>query len=205
MAKTGKPILLSTGMSTLADVAQAVAHIRENGQSPLVLLQCVSNYPASPESINLRAMESMAKVFGTPVGYSDHTEGSAISIAAVALGACIIEKHFTLDRSLPGPDHAMSLEPHQLKELINDVRTAQIALGDGIKQPHESERATLIVARRSLVSSRTISAGTRLENNNVTFKRPATGVDPRLWKLVSGRVAAVDIKNDTPITWEMLK
>ena len=204
MAATCKPILLSTGMSTLEEVAGAVNHIRAHGNSPLVLFQCVSNYPAAPETINLRAMHTLAQAFGVPVGYSDHTVDNVTAIAAVALGACMVEKHFTLDKNLPGPDHAMSLNPGELKDFVAAIRTAQAALGDGIKQPHPSEMATRTVARRSLVSARPIRVGERLDNTNVTLKRPATGIDPRLWEAARGRTAAVDIPADVPITWEML-
>jgi N,N'-diacetyllegionaminate synthase len=204
MSRTGRPILLSTGMSSLEDVAGAVAHIQANGDSPLLLLQCVSNYPADPETINIRAMASMARTFGVPVGYSDHTPGSAVAVAAVALGACLVEKHFTVDRSLPGPDHAMSLAPAELGAFIAEIRTAEAALGDGVKRAHPVELATRDVARRSLVSKRDIRAGEKLTDDNVTLKRPASGIDPRLWDTVRGRAAAVDIVGDSPISWDQL-
>lgn len=204
MAATGKPVLLSTGMSTLQDVAGAVDQIRAHGDSPVVLLQCVSNYPAEPGTINLRAMVAMGQAFGVPVGYSDHTLGSTVAVAAVALGACMVEKHFTLDKTLPGPDHSMSLDPEELRNFVVAIRTAEAALGDGIKRPHPTELATQRVARRSLVSASPIHAGERLDDTNVTLKRPATGIDPRLWDAVRGRAAAVDIPDDVPITWEML-
>ena len=204
MATTGKPILLSTGMSTLQDVAGAVEYIRAHGDSPLVLFQCVSNYPADPGTINLRAMHTLAQAFNVPVGYSDHTLGSAVAVAAVALGACMVEKHFTLDKTLPGPDHAMSLDPAELRDFVAAIRTAQVALGNGVKRPHPGELATRTVARRSLVSTRLIHAGERLDDTNVTLKRPATGIDPRLWDAVYNRTTAVDIPDDVPITWDML-
>ena len=204
MAATGKPILLSTGMCTLEDVAGAVNHIREHGDSQIVLFQCVSNYPADPATINLRAMQTMATAFRVPVGYSDHTLGNAVAVAALALGACMIEKHFTLDKTLPGPDHAMSLEPAKLHDFIKAIRGAESALGDGIKQPHPGEVDNRMLTRRSLVSLRCIHAGEKLDDDNVTFKRPATGVDPRLWYVARGRTVAVDIPVDVPITWEML-
>jgi len=205
MAKTGLPILLSTGMSTLEDVAGAVAHIQNSGDSPLALFHCVSNYPANPKSINLRAIQTLAQAFQVPVGYSDHTEGVAVAAASVAMGACIIEKHFTLDRSLPGPDHKMSLDPDQLKELVCAVRDAEAALGDGLKRPQPEELPILEVARRSLVASRFIARGEKLSDNNLTLKRPGTGIDPRAFDFVCGRSASVDISSDTLITWGMLK
>jgi N,N'-diacetyllegionaminate synthase len=204
MSRTGLPILLSTGMSTLADVAGAVEHIRASGRSPLALFQCVSNYPTAPESVNLRAMDTMQRAFDLPVGFSDHTQGATVAVAAVALGACMLEKHFTLDKNLPGPDHAMSLDPCELRDYVKAIRIAESALGDGIKRPVETELETLVAARRSLVSARDIVAGELLDESNVTLKRPATGIDPRLWQTVRGRKAATDIPADVPITWEML-
>lgn len=205
MASTGNPILLSTGMSTLEDVAGAVDHIQRNGNSPLALFHCVSNYPANPKSINLRVIQTLAQAFDLPIGYSDHTEGTAVAAASVAMGACIIEKHFTLDRSLPGPDHKMSLEPTGLKELVSAVRDVEDALGNGIKRPQLEEFPIRDVARRSLVASRLIVKGEKLNSDNLTLKRPGTGIDPRAYSFVCGRPVVNDIAIDTPITWEMLK
>ena len=201
----GKPILLSTGMCTLADVAGAVEEIRTHGNAPLALFQCTSNYPAAPATANLRAMRTLAETFNVPVGFSDHNVGNAVAAAAVALGACLVEKHFTLDKTLPGPDHAMSLDPTELRAYVAAIRAVESALGDGIKQPSVDELKTLEVARRSLVSAREIKAGEALSVENTTLKRPATGIDPRLWKDVEGRRAAQDIAADLPITWEMLQ
>lgn len=205
MAGTGKPILLSTGMCTLQDVSDALAHIHENGDSPVLVFQCSSSYPADPASANLLAMKLMSEQFDLPVGYSDHTPGTVVSVAAVAMGACMIEKHFTLDKNLPGPDHAMSLDPEELKDFVAAIRTARAALGDGVKKPHPSELETMKVARRSLVSTRPIKAGSKLTDEDVTLKRPATGIDPRMWETVRGRTVVVDIPEDVPITWEMLE
>ncbi len=204
MSRTGKPILLSTGMSTLADVAGAVEYIRAQGNSPLALFQCTSNYPADPATANLRAMQTLSLAFDVPVGFSDHTPGYTVAVAAVAMGASLVEKHFTVDKTLPGPDHAMSLDPGELREFVAAIRTAEAAMGNGVKQPHPSELDTLRVARRSLVAVRTIHAGEKLDERLVTLKRPATGIDPRLWEAVRGRAAAVEIPADTPITWDML-
>jgi N,N'-diacetyllegionaminate synthase len=199
-----KPILLSTGMCTLGDVAGAVEEIRTHGNAPLALFQCTSNYPAPPATANLRVMKTLAETFNVPVGFSDHTIGHTIAAAAVALGACLVEKHFTIDKTLPGPDHAMSLDPHELRDYVAAIRAVESALGDGIKQPSADELKTLKVARRSLVSARAIAAGERLDESNVTLKRPATGIDPRLWDTVRGRQASTDIPGDVPLTWEML-
>jgi N,N'-diacetyllegionaminate synthase len=204
MASTKRPILLSTGMSEFSDIAMAVEHIRVNGEAPLALFQCVSSYPADPASINLRTMQTMAIAFGVPVGFSDHTIGSSVASAAIAIGASLIEKHFTLDKSLPGPDHAMSLDPNELNKFVSDVRNAEVALGDGVKRLHPDEKENQVATRRSLVSVREIKSGEQLDDTNVTLKRPATGIDPRLWDSVRGRKVKVDIPFDVPITWEML-
>jgi len=204
MSATGKPILLSTGMSTLDDVAGAVAHIRASGPSELALFQCTSNYPTDPGDANLRALQTLKHEFDMPVGYSDHTRSNTAAIAAVALGASIIEKHFTLDRALPGPDHHMSLSPDELRAYVADIRTTERALGNGIKEPCEQELATMLVARRSLVSTKLIPAGDTLTDENVTLKRPATGIDPRLWPTVRGRKVKAEIQPDIPITWDDL-
>ena len=204
MAVTGKPILLSTGMSTLQDIAGAVEWIWKHGNSPLALFQCTSNYPADPATINLRAMKTLNQAFQVPVGYSDHTIGVEIPLAAVALGASLLEKHFTLDRHMPGPDHAMSMEPDELKDLVQKVRSVESALGDGVKKPHQTEIPVKMVARRSLVTACKIEAGEALSESNVTLKRPGTGIDPRLWEYIQGRKAKATIPADLPITWEML-
>lgn len=205
IARTGVPILLSTGMSTLEEVAGAVDHIRESGGEALALFHCVSSYPTHPGAVNLRAMQTLERAFRVPVGFSDHTVGSEVAVAAVALGACIVEKHFTTDKMLPGPDHAMSLDAREFSDFVAAIRNSEAALGDGRKQPSVDEFATRIAARRSLVSVRAIKAGERLGEDMVTLKRPATGIDPRLWHTVRGRVAAMDIPGDVPITWEMLQ
>jgi len=205
MSRTGKPILLSTGMSTLDDVRGAVAQIQSNGTSPLVLMHCVSNYPAPKEEINLRAMKTLETEFNLPVGYSDHTEGNYAAIIAVALGAKVIEKHFTIDKSLPGPDHAMSLDPKELEDFVKAIRETEKILGDGIKRPTEAEKEMQIYARRSVVSSKPIQTGEKLDDNNITLKRPATGIDPRSMDKIIGKTAIVDIPADKPITFDMLQ
>ncbi len=204
MARTGRPILLSTGMSTLAEVAGAVDLVRQSGPSPLILFHCVSNYPTTPETANLRVMPVLAQAFDVPVGFSDHTTGFVVAAAAVALGAALIEKHFTTDRTLPGPDHAMSLGPEELKHFVQGVRDIEAAMGSGVKQLQPGELEVQRVARRSLVSTRLIRAGEQLDEASITLKRPATGIPPHLRETVYGRIAAVDIPADVPIVWEML-
>ncbi|AIE86637.1 N-acetylneuraminate synthase [Fimbriimonas ginsengisoli] len=180
VAGYGVPIILSTGMSTLAEVDQAVQAILETGNDRLALLHCVSNYPADPADVNLRAMHTMDTAFGLPVGYSDHTTGFEVTLAAVALGARIIEKHFTLDRNLPGPDHKASLEPDEIAAAVRGVRVVESALGTGRKVPAASEANTASVARRSLVAARDLPAGTRLSEADIAILRPGTGLPPAM-------------------------
>jgi N-acetylneuraminate synthase/N,N'-diacetyllegionaminate synthase len=203
VARENKPVILSTGMSNLGEVEAAAGVIRNTGNEQLVLLHCTTNYPAEPGDINLRAMHTMAEAFRVPVGYSDHTTGIDISIAAVALGACVIEKHFTLDRNLPGPDHRASLEPGELRDLIQAIRRVGAALGDGKKVPADSELDTARVARRSLVAAENIYAGTEILREMIAAKRPGTGLSPTKLSLIVGRRALVDIAAGSMLTTEM--
>jgi len=205
MACKGKPIILSTGMSYLSEVDEAVRVIQLAGNEQLILLHCVSNYPADPSDVNLRAMETMKKAFGVPIGYSDHTLGIEIPVAAVAMGACVIEKHFTLDRSMPGPDHRASLEPVELKAMVQGIRTVEKALGDGRKQPAASEANTAEVARKSLVAACDIDKGTILSEEWIAVKRPGTGLAPSLLKYIVGRKARQSIPAGTLLTLEMVE
>ncbi len=204
VAKTEKMIFLSTGMSYLGEVEQAVNAIRSTSNAEIILLQCVSNYPADPSDVNLRAMHTMAQAFQVEVGYSDHTPGDAVTLAAVALGARVIEKHFTLDRELPGPDHRSSLEPHEITEMVRSVRTVEAALGNGIKAPAKSEANTASVARKSLVIVRDMSAGERLGTGDIAILRPGTGLAPSLFESVLGRTLGSNIESGTPLQWEHL-
>lgn len=204
VAKIGRPVILSTGMATLSEVGKAVETVRSMGNTQLVLLQCVSNYPAQPASINLRAMETMAQEFGAPVGYSDHTTGTEVSIAAVALGACIIEKHFTISRGLPGPDHSASLESDELASMVRSIRNVEAALGDGVKQPAREEANTAAVARRSLVAARDIGAGTVLTEDLVAIMRPGTGLPPAMRSQLLGRRTRLDIEAGTLFSLDMV-
>jgi N,N'-diacetyllegionaminate synthase len=187
VASKHKPIILSTGMANLQEVQEALETIYAAGNHDVVVLQCVSNYPASPASINLRAMDTMRKQFGVDVGFSDHTQGIEIPLASVALGATVVEKHFTLDRNLPGPDHKASLEPGELKEMIAKIRNVEDALGNGIKQPTAEELKTAECARRSLVAAIHIPAGTAVTSEMISILRPGTGLRPALMPLVLGR------------------
>lgn len=204
VARKGKPVILSTGMATLAEVEAAARAIRAVNHAGLILLQCVSNYPADPADANLRAMHTMAQAFQVPVGYSDHTPGLTVSLAAVALGACVIEKHFTLDRTLPGPDHQTSLEPGELRALVREIRTVEASLGHGRKEPVPSEAETASVARKSLVAAQDIPAGRRLTETLIAVRRPGTGLLPSMLPLLVGRTAVRDIPADTVLTQEMV-
>lgn len=199
MARQGKPIILSTGMGTIGEVEEAIDAIHAGGGSDISLLHCVSNYPAAPEDCNLAAMDTMAQAFGLPVGWSDHTLGAAISWAAVARGARIIEKHITLDQSLPGPDHKASMEPAEFAEFVAGIRRIEAAIGDGRKRPTEAEKQTALVGRRSITSLRDLAKGTVLTAEDIKIVRPGTGLAPRHLPLVLGSVLARDVPADTPL------
>ena len=204
IAGKGRPIILSTGMSSLEEVRAAADLIRKIGNNYLILLHCVSAYPANAADANLRAMQTMERAFDVPVGYSDHTLGVEVALAAVALGACVIEKHFTLDRNLSGPDHRASLEPDELRTLVSGVRTVEAALGHGRKEPAPCEAETASVARKSVVAARHIPAGAVLTEEMVALKRPGSGLHPSLLSLLLGRKARHDIPAGTLLTLEML-
>ncbi|MBI2205300.1 MAG: N-acetylneuraminate synthase [Candidatus Rokubacteria bacterium] len=205
IGRLGCQIIVSTGMAHMAEVETAVATLYRAGASDLVILQCVSNYPADPAATNLRVMDSYARVFGVPVGLSDHTVGLTIAIAAVARGASYLEKHFTLDRSLPGPDHQASLEPAELAALVRAVRDVEVALGDGVKQPTPSELPVRAVARKSLVTVRDLAPGSVLRESDLAILRPGTGLPPGRLAEVLGRRTARAIPAETPITDDMLE
>jgi N-acetylneuraminate synthase/N,N'-diacetyllegionaminate synthase len=187
IARKGKPLLLSTGMSDLAEVAEAVGVIRSNGNPPLALLHCVTNYPAAPADCNLRAMETLRRAFGVPVGWSDHTMGLTLSLAAAAAGADVIEKHFTIDRGLPGPDHRASLEPAELTALVVALRQLEAARGDGVKRPMPGEAANARLVRRSLHAARPLPVGHILGVDDLLALRPGTGLPPSLRDRLVGR------------------
>lgn len=184
----GAKVIMSTGMATLAEVEEAVKVLEDAGtpRSSVILLHCTTQYPAPYESVNLRAMDALASLGCAAVGYSDHTIGTTVSVAAVGLGAKVIEKHFTLDRNLPGPDHRASLEPHELKQLVDEIRIAESALGSGIKTVADAERPNIEVARKSIVAACHINAGELLTDRNITVKRPGNGISPMLWDSVIG-------------------
>jgi N,N'-diacetyllegionaminate synthase len=198
VGRYGKPIILSTGMATLDDIAAAL-DVLENSGTPrerITVLHCTTEYPAPAAEANLRAMLTIRDAFGVAVGYSDHTLGIEVAIAAAAMGATVIEKHFTLDRTLPGPDHRASLEPDELKRMVSAIRTVEQALGDGIKRPTASEARNRSVARKSIVAACAIRAGERFTEQNLVVKRPGTGLSPMRWDEVLGRPAPRDFAPD---------
>jgi len=204
MARLGKPVILSTGMAALEEVARAVTELRAKGCPALAVLHCVSNYPADPADANLRAMKTMAEAFDTPVGYSDHTTGIDIALAAVALGAAVVEKHFTLDKSLPGPDHRASLDPGELAALVTGIRRIESALGDGIKAPRPSEADTRQVARRSLFLRAPLAAGQHIDAEQLVALRPAGGIAPNEIERLAGRRALHDLAAGAMLRWSDL-
>jgi N,N'-diacetyllegionaminate synthase len=205
VARKKVPVILSTGMSSLEEVEQAVDVFRMAGNSQVVLLHCVSDYPADPADCNLRAMRTMEEAFGLPVGFSDHTKGIEIALAAVALGACAIEKHFTLDRSFPGPDHQASLEPDQLATMVRGIRQVEAAVGDGAKVPTAAERKTAEVARKSIVADCNIPANCLITPQMLAMRRPGIGLPSTMLGDVAGRRARIAIPAGTLIDFEMLK
>lgn len=196
-----QPVILSTGMANLAEAAQALDVLLAQGctREQVCVLHCNTEYPTPFEDVNLRAMARMGEALGTAFGYSDHTSGIAIACGAVALGARCIEKHFTLDRKLPGPDHVASLEPAELAAMVAGIRAVEAGLGDGIKRPSPSEARNVAVARKSIVAARAIAAGELLDEENLTVKRPGTGISPMRWHEVVGRRAHRDYAADEPI------
>ena len=196
IAKTGKKVVLSTGMAEMDEIRDAIHVLEENGTKNITILHCTTEYPASVKDVNLKAMITLKQKFGYPVGYSDHTEGIEISLAAAAIGATVIEKHFTLDRNLPGPDHKASLEPHELKKMVEGIRKIEQALGSFEKKPSAAELKNREVARKSVVAKRNIRAGDIFTEDNITTKRPGTGINPMRWTEIIGTKAIRDFKED---------
>jgi len=198
----GGPLILSTGMATLGDIEAALDILVRSGTAlaAITVLHCTTEYPTPMVDVNLRAMLGIQAAFGVAVGYSDHTPGIEVPTAAVALGATVIEKHFTLSRSLPGPDHQASLEPAELSAMVRAIRNIEVALGDGVKRMSASEAKNRPVARKSLVAVRAIKQGERFSADNVTAKRPGSGLSPMLWDDVIGQVARRDFDPDTLIS-----
>ncbi len=205
VAKKKRPVIVSTGLSTLEEVGRAVGILKDNSCPHVTIVQCTSEYPAPYDDVNLRAMVSMGKAFACPVGFSDHTVGGQAAIAAVALGASVIEKHFTVDKSLPGPDHQASLDPKELKAFVEAIRITERVLGDGIKKPMPSEIKNMAGVRRGLVAAKDLCKGIVLEQNMLTFKRPNTGIQPFEIDRVIGKTLLKDMQQDEVFQWEFLR
>lgn len=206
-AEKNLPIVLSTGMSTLSEVNSSLNILLANGvnKSDITILHCNTEYPTPMCDVNLLAMNTMAKEFGVNVGYSDHTLGIEVPIAAVALGATVIEKHFTLDRNMEGPDHKASLEPSELKAMVKAIRNIELALGDGEKVPSESEKKNIPIARKSIHLAKDVMKGSILSNDSITMKRPGDGISPMEYEKVLGKKIVKDIKMDSQLAWEDLE
>ena len=196
IAKTKRPIIMSTGMCEMQEIEDAIKVLKENGSTSIKLLHCNTEYPTPFEDVNLKAMEIMRKRFNVEVGYSDHTRGIEVSIAAVALGATVIEKHFTLDRNMEGPDHKASLEPSELAVMVSSIRNIEKAIGIGIKTASPSEKKNKAVARKSIVAKTNIKKGEPFVEENITVKRPGSGISPMKWFDVLGTKAVRDFKED---------
>ena len=196
-AKLGKPVILGTGMATMAEVKEAVRTIKKAGNSKIITLHCTTNYPCSPEEVNLRAMQTMMKKLDTLVGYSDHTAGSQVAVMAVTLGACVIEKHLTLDNNLPGPDQKASANPVVFKQTVDEIRKVEKILGSSIKRPGPNELQYIPMVRKSIVATRNIKKGEKFSLANIDLKRPGTGMPPKQLPHVIGRTAARNIAHDS--------
>ena len=196
IARLGKPVILSTGMSTLEDIRAALSVLKENGTHDITVLHCTTEYPAPFEDVNLKAMETIQSKLCVPVGYSDHTRGIEVAIAAVAMGATVIEKHFTLDRNMEGPDHKASLEPNELKAMVKAIRNVEVAIGDGVKKPTDAEKKNMDIVRKSIIAKRDIKKGELFTEENLTVKRPGNGLSPMRWFEVIGQKAPRNFKED---------
>ncbi len=205
VALYGKRMIVSTGMADMAEVKEAVEAIRSTGNQDLVVLQCNTDYPSRVEDVNIRAMLTMRDEMKVRVGYSDHVPNNHACFASVALGAEMIEKHFTLDNNLPGPDHSSSLEPEAFRQLVVGIRDIEKCLGDGIKRPSEREKMNTFGMRRSMVATRDLSAGTVLKLDDIGFKRPASGIAPKHLDELLGRTLIADVRADQSFTWESVK
>lgn len=196
IGKTRKRVILSTGMAEMDEIRAALDVLKKNGTTDITILHCTTEYPAPIEDVNLNVMRTFREKFGCPVGYSDHTQGIEVDLAAVAMGATVIEKHFTLDRNLPGPDHKASLEPNELRAMVDGIRKVELAMGSSEKRPSEVEKKNKLVARKSIVAKISIKAGEILNADNITTKRPGTGLNPMQWNDVIGSKAIRDFEED---------
>ncbi|MCX6664030.1 MAG: pseudaminic acid synthase [Euryarchaeota archaeon] len=202
IAQKNKPIILSVGLATLGEIEDALNAIRSQGNDDIVLLHCASLYPSPVEIVNLNAIQTLSKAFQIPIGFSDHTLGIHIAVAAVAKGASVIEKHFTLDRTMKGPDHSFAIEPGELKQLVKNIRDVEIAMGTGVKGRSKAEQEMYEKGRRSIIAARDIKKGTKIKREWLIVKRPGYGIKPKYLEIVVGRTAKRDIKTDEWITWD---
>ncbi|NBI63087.1 N-acetylneuraminate synthase [Clostridiales bacterium] len=196
IANTHKDVILSTGMATIFEIEQAIKILNDNGAGKITLLHCTTEYPAPIDEVNLTAIKTMSDYFNLDTGYSDHTQGITIPVAAVAMGAKVIEKHFTLDKNMKGPDHKASLEPDELREMVRAIRLVEASLGDGIKQPTKSEKKNIEIARKSIVARRKIKVGEVFNEENLAIKRPGSGISPMEWFDIIGTKAMHDFDKD---------
>lgn len=204
MAKTNIPLILSTGLATLSDIELAINSARWAGNDQVILLQCTSLYPAPTSLSNLKAMQTLKYAFDCIVGYSDHTLGDHICLAAIALGAKVIEKHYTLDRGMQGPDHSFAMEPHEFKDMVTKIREIESAMGDGLKNGPRDEEKENFNLRRSIMAKHDIPKGKKILSDDLIIKRPGFGIKPQFYDMVVGRIAQMDIKEDEWITWEKI-
>ena len=202
IAKTGKPVILSTGMSTLGEVEKAVDILLENGVTDLELMHCTTDYPAEYEEVNLKSMVTLRNAFYLPVGYSDHTSGIEAGIAATAMGAVVLEKHITLDKEMQGPDHKASMDCSEFKSYVTHIRNTEKLLGNGKKKPTLKEKSIMLQVRRSILASRDLKEGTVLTEDMLYLKRPGTGIEPVFLPILIGRKIKRDLKEDDILTWE---
>ncbi len=205
IAAKKKPIIIGTGMANMEEIKEAVNAIKSMGNSQIILLHCTTNYPCPKDEVNLNAMKTIEKGTGCIVGYSDHTEGISVDTAAVAMGAKVIEKHFTLDKDLPGPDHKFSLNPYELKKMVECIRDIEIMLGSYDKIPNASEKKISIIVRKSIVAAKNIKKGEKITENMLSLKRPGTGIQPRDINKIIGKTAVEDIEKDNLLSMEKLK
>lgn len=204
IARFGKPMIVSTGMGTIEEIKEAVDAIQAAGNDNITVLHCVTDYPTPPEQVNLRAMHVIQAALGVPIGYSDHSMGIEASVIAVAAGAKVIEKHFTLDCNLPGPDHKASLEPKDLGEMVKGIRKVEVLLGSGKKQPNEAELAVAKIVRRSVVAARDLKTGDTITSEMVLLRRPGTGIEPARMGEVIGRTLSREVKEGVLLSWDDL-
>jgi N-acetylneuraminate synthase len=204
VAEKGKPMIISSGMSTLDEVSEAISTVRGNGCKEIILLHCISNYPAAAHDVNLKVIKTLKEKFRLPIGFSDHTLSLVIPAVAVSMGAIVIEKHITLDHKMAGPDHRASLEPEEFYSMVKNIREVEEALGDGLKRVTEGEQEIRNVARRSLVAAVDIPAGSTISLEMLDVKRPGTGISPKHARKVAGKKAKELIRRDELIKWELL-